>query len=483
MTADRVDVVVIGAGIAGLVAAVGTAEAGLRTVVLEQSADEEYICSSRLTGGVFHCALRAPDEDPGSLARTIIDGRGADGNAALAQSIAQDAMPAIRWLQRQGARFIRASPDPWQRFVLSPPSLGRTEEGWRRRGGDVLLRLLATRLAEQGGVLRRGHRACRLVLDADGAVTGVAGADFAIAARAVVIADGGFQQNAAMVAEQISPRPSLLVQRNGGTGHGDGRSMAVAAGAAIVADSRGFYGHVVSRDALVDDALRFYPWLDELARHGLAVTPDGRRFCDEGRGGIHLANRIAGLPDPASAVVIWDEAIWRGPGRARFMAPNPALDRHGATVYRAGTLQDVAKLAGIDFAGLSETVKAHNAAIGGVGDGSASPPRTAGAGAPMPIATPPFAAAPAAAGMTYTMGGIAVDGASRVQRASGEPFPNLFAVGGSSGGVEGGEKPMYVGGLVKASTTGWQAARSIAALLIDTSKCFNGPTIDQSVKV
>lgn len=457
------DVAVVGAGIAGLVAATGMAEAGLSVLVLERSPEEDYICSSRLTGGVFHCALHAPDTDPAELARIIVEGRGEGADAALAHAVARDVMPAIRWLQGQGARFIRASADPWQRFVLAPPSLGRTGEGWRRRGGDTLLRLLGARLEGFGGWILRGRRASRLLLAEDAAVTGVAGEEFEVRARFVVIADGGFQQNEALVAASISPRPERLVQRNGGTGQGDGIAMAVAAGAALSADQRGFYGHVVSRDALSREALRFYPWLDELARHGLAVTGEGKRFCDESRGGIHLANRIAALPDPASVSVIWDEAIWRGPGRARFMAVNPALEKRGATIHRADSLAELARLAGIDPAALVREVAAHNEAIArGAGD-SLEPARSFGGGAPMPITEPPFAAAPAAAGLTYTMGGLAVDASARVRRADGSVFPNVFAVGGSSGGLEGGAKPIYVGGLVKAAATGWRAAREAIA--------------------
>ena len=112
------DVIVIGGGIAGLVAAVGAAEAGLAVLVLERSPEKEYICSSRLTGGVFHCALNAPDTDPATLEKVIVEGRGQGGDPSLARAVSRDVMPAIRWLQGQGARFIRPSPDPWQRFVL-----------------------------------------------------------------------------------------------------------------------------------------------------------------------------------------------------------------------------------------------------------------------------------------------------------------------------------------------------------------------------
>jgi fumarate reductase flavoprotein subunit len=464
VTEDRTDVVVIGGGLAGLIAAVGAAQSGLRVAVLEQSKDEAYVCNSRLTGGVFHCALRAADTPAGQLEKSIVANRGPDVNHALAHSIAADILPAIRWLQSLGVRFIRASADPWHRFVLAPPSLGRTGEAWRGRGGDVLLRRLEAHLVEAGGTIRRGYRARELVVDG-GAVRAVRGDEFLIATRAVVIADGGFQRSADLVRLGISPQPDLLVRRNAGTGWGDGLLMAEAVGAAVVADRAGFYGHVVSRDALVRDDLRFYPWLDELAKHGMAVTSDGRRFCDEGGGGIRLANRIAALPDPGSAFVLWDEAVWQGPAKARFMSANPALDRLGATVHRAQSLRGAAQLAGVDPVGLEREVADYNRALQSDTLNTLEPPRSRRGLTLLPIGTPPFAIAPAAAGMTYTMGGLAVDGCSRVVAKAGGLIGGLYAVGGSSGGVEGGPRAAYVGGLSKASATAWRAARTIVQAL------------------
>ena len=61
------------------------------------------------------------------------------------------------------------------------------------------------------------------------------------------------------------------------------------------------------------------------------------------------------------------------------------------------------------------------------------------------------------------MGGIRVDGASRVLRNDGSVIAGLYAAGSTTGGLEGGGKAAYIGGLAKAGVQGLLAAESIAA--------------------
>ena len=65
------DVVVIGAGIAGLVAANRAAQLGKRVVVLEKSEDESYLCNSRYTYGTFHINFTDVGADEDLLLRKI----------------------------------------------------------------------------------------------------------------------------------------------------------------------------------------------------------------------------------------------------------------------------------------------------------------------------------------------------------------------------------------------------------------------------
>jgi fumarate reductase flavoprotein subunit len=222
-----------------------------------------------------------------------------------------------------------------------------------------------------------------------------------------------------------------------------------------------FYGHVLSRDALDNARLWPYPQLDPLAANGIVVGPDGRRFVDEGRGGVFIANAIAKLSDPSGAWAILDEAIWESAGRQSLYPPNPHLVDAGGTLLRAAALGELAKACGLDVSVVENTVSEFNRAAenGPAALAGLDMPRTQAA----TVIRAPFVAVPLVAGITNTMGGLAVDARARVLDPDGKPIGNLYAVGASAGGLEGGRYVGYVGGLVRALTSGLAAADDLAA--------------------
>lgn len=464
----RCDLAVVGAGLAGQVAALCAAEQGLQVLVLEKLTEPLHVCNSRLTGGIFHVALEGLLDPPEQIAARIRRVTDDTAEPALVDAVAHGALELVRWLQLRGIRFMRSGREPWQTFTLAPPSLPQFGRRWQGRAGDVLLRTLERRLNLCGGRVLRGHRAVRLWMQA-GACAGVEGdtaqgEPFTVEAAAVVVADGGFQASQALLLEHISPQPARLKQRNAQTGCGDGLRMSRAAGADAVGLSR-FYGHLLSRDALDNDMLWPFPWADDLARSSIVVGPDGRRIADEGLGGVYLANCLACLPDPASAFVVFDDAAWNGPGRLRALSANPYMVQAGGTLHSAPTLPQLAALAGLPPDALAQQIEQYNTALGAADLARLSPPRSAPKGAPLPIARAPFHALPIVPGITYTMGGIRIDGHARVLDLHGRPLPGLYAAGAATGGLEGGPRAGYVGGLVKAGVTGLRAGTHAAGRL------------------
>lgn len=467
MTQYTCDVAVIGAGISGMIAAIRSAQGGRKVLVFERTAEERYICNSRLTGGIWHCAQTDIQSDPDKLVEVIMTATGGNARPDLARAIATDGIRVVRWMQQTGIRFIRG-PYDYQSFVLSPPTLTPQIRQWEGRGGDVMLRTFEGKLKELGGSLNRGHRALKL-LASDGTVSGFSGktADgkpFEVHAAHTVIADGGFQANHDLINGPITSAAARVFQRNARTGYGDGMQMAVAAGAAVT-DLRGFYGHVLSRDAFTNDKLWPYAWLDFVVAAGMAVQSDGRRFDDEGKGGVHMANAIAGLADPLNTFVIADQRIWDERGTYNFIAPNPRLPDWGGTLHKADSLADLAQKAGIAADALAAEVARYNQAVAAKSLGGLVPARSTHKFDAYPIAQAPFYAFPACAGITYTMGGISIDDHCRVLGKDGKPLPGLLAVGCATGGLEGGDVKGYVGGLVKSSVTGLRAGEEILGVL------------------
>ena len=460
------DLISVGGGYAGLAAASRAAQLGLKAAVLERGSEELYACNSRYAGGVMHVSYNDPKSPRDTLAKAINEICAGHADAALVDAIATHAGRAVEWLRSEGASFARANTASWRNWVLAPLRPAVTQMEWKGRGADVALRTLEKNLAKRGGVLHRNTQVVDLIIE-NGRCVGVhakqseSEIEIEYHARAVVLADGGFQANAEMTGRHLTPAPLSVKQRNAGTGLGDGLRMARAAGAGVT-KLDAFYGHVLSRDAMHNDRVWPYPQLDELAAAGLLVNKRGQRIGDEGMGGVYLANMIAREADPLGTAVIFDHAIWQGPGRAAAIPPNPTLLSAGGTLFKADTIAELAAKLGIDADVLAATVRDYNAALASGNLHNLQPLRSAARRKPLPITIAPFYGAPACAGLTYTMGGVRISGNAEVLRADHTTIPGLYAAGATTGGLEGGPVAGYVGGLIKALTFGLLAAEHVA---------------------
>lgn len=464
LAGDGYDVAVVGGGIAGMVAAVRAAELGQRAVVLEQGEAPLYRCNTRYTGGAFHICFHDIAEDALSLTQVIRDVTRGFAKPELAAAVATDARIAVNWLKQQGVRFIKVGPDPWRQNFLAPPGLLKPGLNWQGRGGDMMLRTLRQRLEEQGGTLLQGARARRLVMEA-GRCVGVdvdrQGRNEVIHAANIVLCDGGFQANMTLLREFVSPAPEKLKQRGAATGAGDALLMAREVGAALVG-MENIYGHLLCQDALRDDRLWPYPILDLVSGASVVVDASGRRFMDEGLGGVYMINCIARLADPLSASVIFDQAIWDGPATEFILPANPHLVLAGGTILAAQSQDDLARQLGLPVADFKRTIAEYNAAVESRATQRLSPARTTTETRAYPVKHPPYYAVRIAAGITYTMGGLAIDEFGRVLGVSGDLIPGLYASGCTTGGLEGGTAAGYVSGLTKSAVMSLRLAERLA---------------------
>ena len=462
---ERYDLVVVGAGLAGLTAATRAAELGLRCAVLEKGTAPDYLCNTRLTGGFFHVCRENMLAPSAEMRARILSATRGQTDSTLVDALVGDSERTLRWLIQQGVRFISAGPAGKRNNLLAPPAVRRPGlNNWKGRAGDVLLRTLEERLKQNGGVLWRDMRATELLMR-EGGCNGVLATSNGIARRfesaAVVIADGGFQGDLEQVRRHLSPAPDRVMQRNAGTGCGDGARMAHAVGARLVGMNR-FYGHLLHRNAMTSDRFWPYPTLDFLASGAIVVDGHGRRFVDEGYGGTHIANAVAALADPLSATIVFDSAIWEGPGRDYELPPNPHVVEAGGAPIQAPALRDLEVRLSLPPDALRRTVTEYNERLAQGAPDRLVPARSSHAFKPWPIEKPPFMAMPLCAGLTYTMGGIATDADGKALREDGTPIPGLFAAGCATGGLEGGDYTGYTGGLSKSAVFGLRAGECAA---------------------
>ncbi len=466
--ATSYETLIIGGGLAGLTCALRLAEQGVKVAILEKGETDRYLCNSRICGGAFHVSYRDVHEPPDVLMNAMKGKTQGFSRQSFLDTMANNAGSTAQWLRSKGLRFIKVGDAPHRRTTLAPPIATKGRDYWHGRGGDVMLRTLHAELKKAGATLLLGTRALNLRMAGNQCVGIEAehkGKKISLDARNVVISDGGFQANHELLKEFVSPAPVKIRQRNAQTAMGDGLKMARAVGAALVGMNR-FYGHMLIQDAMTNDDLWPFPLMDDLCSGGVMVDTAGRRFVDEGMGGVYLANHVASMQDPLSTMVIYDQPIWEGPGKEFITPANPLIINNGGTVHKANTINELAQKLGLppaSTAALEATISQYNAAVDTGTTAQLTPARSASPHKAWPIRTAPFYGVRLAAGITYTMGGIAIDGDSRVLDDNDNPITGLYAAGCATGGLEGGDAVGYVGGLSKSSTTGFRAAEHIAA--------------------
>src|SRR3977135_821160 len=186
------DVIVIGAGIAGLVASNRAAQLGKRVIVLEKGKEGRYLRTSRYTYGTF--PINSPD---GAADEDVLFGKIEACSAGLARkdlarAIAKDGRRLVQWLKSEGIDLVDLG--GFQTNVLAPPWREGFGLNWRGYAGDVALARLEENLRQREGRILRGTRARALKLASGGieVATDAAAGAAKFNALAVGIADGGF---------------------------------------------------------------------------------------------------------------------------------------------------------------------------------------------------------------------------------------------------------------------------------------------------
>lgn len=416
------DVVVIGAGGAGMTAAITAHEAGKEVILLEKM---PYAGgnTTKSTGGMnaaetsVQAELGIEDSVQTFIDDTMTGGKNVN-DLALVTTMAENSAEAIDWLASIGA------PLPEVSFSggATNKRIHRPEGG--AAVGPYLVEKLLAKIGEDEISLLYNTEATELIVE-DGAVTGVKatgdGISYTINADAVVLATGGFGANLEMCAE-YNPDLAGFVTTNSPCATGDGIKMAEAAGAATV-DMEQIQIHPTVYQAtslMVTESVR--------GGGAILVNASGERFVDEMETrDVVSAAEIA--QEGGYAYLVFDQAQ-----RDNLSAIDSYVS-NGLTV-QADTIEDLATQMGVDASNLQATVEAWNQAVAEQNDEAFG--RTTGMDVDISVA--PFYAIQIAPGIHHTMGGVKIDTTASVIGVDGEPIPGLFAAGEVTGGVHGANR-------------------------------------------
>ena len=465
------DVVVIGAGGAGMTAAMTAADAGQKVVILESQAMVGGN-SARATGGMNAAKTVYQDENEfdqaagvektlataaekyadnetiTALAKTVseqwaayqanptgyfdsvelmeldtmVGGKGIN-NPELVKTLCEGTADAIDWLDENGITLHNVS-------SFGGASVKRihrpvNEEGKVVSVGAYMIPLLQENCEKRGIDIVLNTTVDTILTDANGAAVGVSGTDkdgntVVVNAKSVILATGGFGANLDMVT-QYKPELAGFMTTNAAGAQGQGIEMATAIGAGTVdMDQIQIHPTVEANTAaLITEGLR--------GDGAILVNANGERFIDE-----------VGTRDVVSAAEIAQ------PGSYSWLIVDQAMVDASSVIQgyikkgytkTGATYEELAKELDVDPAAFANTMETWNGYVEAKNDPDFG--RTSFAN---PLNNGPYYAIKVTAGVHHTMGGVTINSATEVLKEDGTVIPGLFAAGEVTGGVHGANR-------------------------------------------
>ncbi|PHQ70424.1 MAG: tricarballylate dehydrogenase [Sneathiella sp.] len=464
MSEEMYDVVVVGAGNAAFCAALSAEEKGCKVLVLECAPEDLNGGNSRFTAGAIRFAYNGvedlqkvmPDLSETEIETTDFGTYTEDQffddmfrvtqfrtNPDLCELLVRRSFETINWMREKGVRFVpiygRQAFKIGGKFKfwggLTVESVG---------GGPGLVDALTASAKKRNVDVWYDARALNLLFDGN-KVTGVRvrhnGELKEITAKTVVLASGGFQSSPEMRTRYLGPGWDLAKVRGTAFNNGDGAKMAIDIGASTAGNWSGCHAVGWDRNApefgdlAVGDGFQkhSYPF-------GILINAEGQRFVDEGadfrnytyaKYGREVLNQTGNF-----AWQVFDSKV------IHLLRDEYRIKQ--VTKVSAPTLEALAeKLEGVDPAAFLATIRDYNAAIKtdipfdpNVKDGRG----TTGLVVPKSnwanlIEDGPFEAYAITCGVTFTFGGLRINGHAAVQSTDLADIPGLFAAGEIVGGI------------------------------------------------
>lgn len=422
-------IIVAGAGIGGLCAALRAQEYGASVTLLEKA--PQIGGSAAASGGTIWCAINLnewlkvqPNGDP-TLGTALID----------------HFYQGIDWLGTQGVslqKLPEQNPYKFERdiYQLLPDARSALE-------------MLAKRFQAQGGTIQTQTDLTGLMGGKDTPIQGVQTNHSEIPADAVILATGGFQANAKLRAKYFGAQSHHMVVRGVPENTGGGFQSALDIGAQPTGPFDRFYGHLLPAPPAQIGLHNFVKVKPDFSEYAILINLEGERFDDEFLGDEVTCHAVTQQPE-ATAILIFDEHI-RANQAKLSQWPTADTDRvknireAGGEVIEAPTIQALAqtltKRWGLPAKTFQNTMSEYASACAQGNGQNLSVPKSGGL---IPLNTPPYYAIRTLPGITFTYGGVKVNNRAEVLNTANQPIPGLYASGADCGGVY---TKGYTGGL------------------------------------
>lgn len=426
------DVVVAGAGMSGLAAAIAAAEKGARVCVLEKR--KRPGGAAAISAG----AIWAP-KTLGRIREYV-----PDGDPALQEVLVSRLPGDLDWLASHGLELSPTEP------------VGGLGEGRNMLGGESgsherFMGAMADR-ALKLGVSFSYETPLQDVRREPGGFEVRTSAGSTISTRSLILATGGYQGNTELLTRYLgADRARHLYLRGLPESTGDGLMAALALGAKTAGDMSAFYGHTMPDGNIPPEDMQ--PVTPYFARFAILINLQGRRFVDESAALLEEINPQEGCRQPEGRYfLVFDRNIYETYGiNQQVTSAIPSIDRLALArkldvpVYEAGSLVELAsaiRAEGIPAEPFVHEIERYNNACRSNAGTYLDPPRIRHA---IPIEKPPIYAVRCVPGITCTTGGILIDTEGTVLDCENRPISGLFACGVDAGGIFGRHYAGFLG--------------------------------------
>ncbi|WP_315114679.1 flavocytochrome c [uncultured Clostridium sp.] len=420
---EKTDIVIIGAGGAGLAAAVEAKNEGANVIVLEKM---PIVGGNtlRATGGINASGTKFQKEKnindtTEKFYNDTMKGGYDKGEPELVKLLTDKSAEAVEWLAGLGADLTDVG------------RLGGASEDRAHRptgGGEVgseIVKTLKSTAEEKKIDIRTMNKATEILKDDEGNIKGVKaldkeGKEYTIDAKAVIIATGGFGGS-----EEMFVKYDEKLKGFGSTNHagatGDGILMAEKLGAQLTQmEEIQTHPTVVPKNGfMITEAVR--------GNGAILVNRDGKRFVNE-IGTRDVVSKAILEQKEKTAYLLFDDNV-----RKSLKAIEKYIEMELVVV--GDSPEDLAEKLNIDPAALKKTVSDYNGYVNSKKDTDFSRPDM-----PIDFGDGKYYAIEIEPAVHHTMGGLKINTNTEVLDESGKAIKGLYAAGEAVGGIHGGNR-------------------------------------------